>query len=372
MSRRGNGEGTITRRRDGRWEARFTDGRGRSCLYGKTRAEVAAKLREAQRARDAGRVAAADRQTVAAYSMQWLETVAPNVDRDTRDRYAELLRIHVLPDLGHVELAKLTPEDLEQLYARRLAAGAAPMSVRHVHSVLYAMLGRAERRGSVHRNVAALVKPPKAVRRDMRTFDEAEYARLLNAVAGDRLESLYVVAVTTGMRLGELAGLRWRDLDLEKAMLQVQQTVSWHKVGWSFDEPKTRKSRRRIELARVTVESLRKHRARQLEERLRVGAAWQDHDLVFSNEVGGPLDGSNLLQRSFYPLLKRAQLPRIRFHDLRHTAATILLGRGVHPKIVSEMLGHSSVAITLDVYSHVIPTMQREAATAFDAIISHS
>ncbi len=186
-----------------------------------------------------------------------------------------------------------------------------------------------------------------------------------------RLEALYVLAVTTGMRQGEILGLRWRDVDVDQGMVQVRGSMQALKgVGLHIAEPKTAGSRRHVMLSQRPIEALRRHRVAQAAERLRAGAGWEDNDLVFANEVGRPIAAGNLLRRSFEPLLKSAGLPRIRFHDLRHTSATLLLGQGVHPKIVSEMLGHSKITTTLDLYSHVTPTMQREAVRAFDAILT--
>lgn len=190
----------------------------------------------------------------------------------------------------------------------------------------------------------------------------------MRALQGDRLHALYVVAVSTGLRQGELLALRWGDVDLAGGALAVRATLQRTKEeGYVLRAPKTKQSQRRIILGTVATAALRAHRARQAEERLALGEAWDASlDLVFPNTLGRPMDGTNLLHYHFYPLLKRSGLPRIRFHDLRHTAATLLLGRGVNPKIVSEMLGHASISITLDVYSHVLPAMQAQAAAAMD------
>jgi integrase len=193
-------------------------------------------------------------------------------------------------------------------------------------------------------------------------------SELLAAAGGDRLEALYVLAVTTGMRRGALLALRWRDVDLDQGALAV--TGSLQRIGGALTigEPKTTSSRRRVVLARIAVGALRSHRVAQAERQL--GALyWEDLDLVFTNEIGRPIEPGNLLRRSYWPLLDRAGLRRIRFHDLRHTAATLLLSRGVHAKVASEMLGHSTIGITLDLYSHVSETMQRDAAAAMDAVL---
>lgn len=244
------------------------------------------------------------------------------------------------------------------------------MSVRHLHAVLHTAFAQAERWGVVARNVADLVDAPRAPRHEMTALSPSQVRTLIDAAEGDRLAAIHVVAVTTGMRQGELLALRWADVDLDAGTAQVRASlVAERGGGFTFAEPKSARSRRQVMLTRVGVAALRQHRVRQAEERLRAGPAWDDLDLVFANEVGRPLSRANLVGRSFLPLLRRAGLPRIRFHDLRHTAATLLLSRGVHPRISADMLGHATVAVTLDTYSHVTPTMQREAAAALDAVL---
>jgi integrase len=179
-----------------------------------------------------------------------------------------------------------------------------------------------------------------------------------------------VLAITTGMRQGELLGLKWRDVDLEGNGLHVRATLQKIEEGFIFTPPKTLRSRRRVALTATAVESVKRHRAQQARERLALGPAWQDHDLVFPDATGGPMEGRYLLRHYFRPLLRRAGLPPIRFHDLQHTTATLLLAQGIHPKVVSEMLGHTTIGITLDTYSHVLPEMQREAATALDRLLN--
>lgn len=192
---------------------------------------------------------------------------------------------------------------------------------------------------------------------------------LLQAIEGDPLEALYLLALTTGMRQGELLSLKWADVDLEAGHVQVRSSVRKGKEGFVFSEPKTSASRRQVALTMSAVAALYRHRACQLEQRMADGPLWQDNDLVFPDVFGMPFNGITLLRREFLPLLKRAGLPLIRFHDLRHTAATLMLLKGAHPKIVSEMLGHASVSITLDLYSHVLPNMQREAAETMDQLL---
>ena len=374
MTRRGHGEGTIFKARDGRWVAMLdlgysTGRRRRKAFYGVTRKDVQERLAMAVNSRRQGLPSVSERQTVADYLSTWLEATRASVRPRTWSRYEQYVRIHAIPEIGRLSIARLTPQDLQRLYSARLERGSAPLTVAHLHAVLHRALSQAERWGIVVRNVAALVDPPRTVRRTVTTLDPEHVRTLLDASRSDRLAALYVLAVTTGMRQGELLALRWRDVDLEASSLQVRATLQRSAEGLVFTEPKTKQSRRRVMLTRLAVASLRKHRLAQAEERLRLGASWEDDDLVFANEVGRPLEASNLLRRSFAPLLARAGLPPSRFHDLRHTAATLMLGRGVHPKIVSEMLGHSQISVTLDLYSHVTPTMQLEATAALDAAL---
>lgn len=206
----------------------------------------------------------------------------------------------------------------------------------------------------------------------MRVFTPDQARRFLACIVDDPLEALYVLALTTGMRRGELFALQWADIDLDAGSLQVRWTLR-HLVGrvYVLTPPKTPRSRRKIALSGRAIEALRRHRVRQLDQRRAAGEAWHEEDFVFTNAAGHALRGNHILQRHFAPILKRAELPARRFHDLRHTAATLLLLRGILPKIVFEMLGHSTVSMTLDTYSHVLPDMQRNAASALDRLLSN-
>lgn len=367
--RRGNGEGTIGQRTDGRWEARVSldDGRRKS-YFGKTRAEVARKLAAALKARQDGSPVVGERLTVRQYLTEWLESSRSTVGPGTWERYESLLRIHALPYVGSIRLARLTPQNLQKLYAERVASGLSPTTVGHLHAVLHRALAEAARFDLVRRNVASLVKRPRAERHEMTTLSPEQCRALLEAARGDRLEALYVLAISTGMRQGEMLALRWPEVDLEQGNLRVIATVRRTRDGIVFGEPKTLRSRRRVQLTSKAITALRAHRARQIEDRL-ARPYWQDESLVFASNIGTVIGPQNLVRHSFYPLLDRAGLPRIRFHDLRHTAATLLLSQNVHPKVVSEMLGHSQIAVTLDLYSHVTPTMQQQATEALEAVL---
>ena len=377
--RRGRGEGNIRQRSDGRWEVRLTlpeNGGGKS-IYAKTRQEARAKLTAALREMDLGAPLVKDeRLTVERYLSDWLERKRADLRARTWQRYRELLA-HVTRAIGGLTLTKLTPTRLDRLYnalqrppeGQEGVSALSSTTVHHLHVTLRQALDDAQRLGLVARNVADQLKGPRMRQTEMHTLDLAQSRALMEAARGDRLEALYVLAITTGMRQGELLALRWRDVDLDAGALQVRGTLVYLTgEGYHIGPPKTSRSRRRLDLDPVAVGALRRHKARQAEEKLAAGAVWGHGavapDLVFTNEIGGPLDGSSILRYLFRPLLERAGLPSIRFHDLRHTAATLMLLTGVNVKVVSERLGHSSVGFTLDRYSHVLPGMQADAAAA--------
>ena len=377
MGKRGNGEGSITKRKDGLYMARYTvqtaDGPKRRTIYGKkgeSREDVAAKLTKAMADRDGGITYDAGKLTVEEHLRRWLsDSVRDTVRQRTYERYESIVRVHLIPAIGKIKLKMLTPVHVRGLYRAKLDAGLAPRSVIHIHRTLSKALKQATDDGLIPRNVASLVKPPRPQGEEIRPLDREQVLVLFEAArtSGDRMEALYVVAVTTGMRRGELQGLKWEDLDLEAGTLQVRRTISEPKGGWIFEAPKSGKGRN-IRLTSKAISALRTHRKRQLEERMQKAGLWSDHGLVFPSGLGTPTSGGNL-NRSFKALLKRAGLPAVRFHDLRHTCATLLLRQGVNPKYVQELLGHADISLTLNVYSHVLPDMGDAAASAMDAAL---
>ena len=254
----------------------------------------------------------------------------------------------------------------------QLDYGLSPRIVELIHTTPHKALKQAVRWALVPRNVADAATAPRPTKKEKRPFTPDQARALLEAASGDRFEALYVLAITAGLRRGELLGLRWQDVDLERGSLQVrQQLVRTKKDGLSFTSPKGGGSRG-LKLIQGAIDALKNHRKRQNEERLRLGTLWQNTGLVFTTVTGTPMDGDNLAKRSFGPLLTRGGLPRIRFHDLRHTFATLWLESGEHPKILQEILGHSRISITLASYSHVAPHMQREAMGRFGRMFSKS
>ena len=369
--RRGNGEGGVSRRKDGSWMARYTvqmpTGRKRKVLYAKSQAEARRKLTEAIADRDRGLTYDAEGLTLEEYLARWLEdSVRGSVKVNTYQSYSSLVRLHICPTLGGTKLSALTPAHVQTLYRAKLDEGLAPKTVKYIHTTLHRALRQAVRWGLVPRNAAAEADPPRVVTPEMTPLSPTQSRTLLEAAKGNRLETLYVLAVTTGMRQGELLGLGWEDVDLEARAARVRRTLTLAKGGPRLTEPKTKGSRRSIRLTSGAVEALDLHREAQEAEGAAAGDTWNAWDLVFCTKRGTPIRRDNLHDKHWKPLLRRSGLPDVRFHDLRHTCATLLLAKGVHPKIVSEMLGHSSIAITLDTYSHVIPGLGEVAASAIE------
>jgi integrase len=337
-------------------------------LYGKTRAAVAEKLTKAMADRNGGLIFDAGNLTVGEYLDSWLsDSVRGTVRPSTFERHEGIIRLHIKPSLGRVWLKKLTPAHVRGLHREKLDAGLAPATVGKIHSTLHKALSQAVSDGIVPRN-AADVKAPRPTPEEISPLSEPEVRAFLDVAreSGDRFEALYMLAITTGLRRGELLGLRWDDVSMERSTLRVGRALVREGGRHTLGETKTRRGRRQINLTPRTVSTLKAHRKKQLEEKIKLTGLYKDHGLIFATRVGTPLNPENLVNRWFKPLLERASLPEIRFHDLRHTCATLLLGRGVHPKLVQELLGHATIAMTLDTYSHYMPSMGNQAAGAME------
>ncbi|MCP4142228.1 MAG: site-specific integrase [Chloroflexi bacterium] len=291
----------------------------------------------------------------------------------TWHQYSQIARDHILPGLGKRKLVDLDPDLIQTLYDKLLMAGIGVRTVRLTHSVLRRCLNQAVKLGVIQSNPTTAASPPKAEHKEMKFFDEAQ-AQLLIITAmakEDRYTALYQLALTTGMRQGELLGLQWKDINWDRKTLHIQRQLARVPGGrLNFAQLKTRSSIRTISLGNTTILVLKEHRKNQLQESEKVSARWQDNDLIFPTSTGSPTNPSNLYYRSFKQLLKDAGLPQIRFHDLRHTAASLMLNHGVPILIVSKRLGHAQPSITLDVYGHIMPNMQEEAASIMDDIIT--
>jgi len=378
--RRGNGEGGIYQREsDGKWCASvdlgFVNGkRRRKVIYGKTRKEVADKLKALHRDQAAGLNIAPEQQTVAQYLDRWLDTIiTPHRRPKTAASYAQIVRLYLKPSLGQHQLVKLTPEHIQLMLNRLLEDGGVhgePLStqtVHYVHSVLRRALNQALKWGAVTRNVAILVDPPRVEKHTISVLTPEQGQRLLTTAAGHRLEALYIVALLLGLREGEVLGLRWIDIDFTAHTLRVGQTVQRVSGRLLLAPPKTESSKRLLPLPMKVERALARHAERQEEERAAWGEGWNAAGLVFPSTAGTPIEPRNLV-RHFKTLLQRADLPNIRFHDLRHGCATVLISQGVHPRIVMEIMGHSQISVTMNTYGHVLPETQREAARLLDQL----
>ncbi len=375
MSRkRGNGEGSIYQRKDGRWVGQYLvylpTGPKYRYIYAKTRKAAADKLTEAMANRNKGIVFDDGNITVSEFLSIWLsDCVKDTITASTFERYESIVKLHISPTLGRLKLRILTPAHVQGLYRGRLNSGLSPATVRKIHTVLHKALSHAVKWSLIPRNVTEAAAAPRPAPEEMRPLSSEEARSLLEAASNDSLEALYVMAVHTGMRQGELLALKWSDINLEGRTVSVRRTLTREGGRYRIGEPKTKKSRRTIKLTIAATETLRKHLARQIDEMGRLGDLYRDRGLVFTTTTGSTVNPSNIRQRSFKKLLNRAGLPPIRFHDLRHTCATLLLTGNVHPKIVQEMLGHANVAITLDTYSHVIPGIGDQAVAALEGVL---
>ena len=377
-------QGHIRKRCKNSWAIVIDKGRGPDGRRLQTWRTVHGTKRDAERERtrllhelNTGAYVEPAKLTVAEYLEQWLRDCAePKVSAKTFERYEEVVRRHLVPALGQHRLDKLQPLHIQAYYSSALKngrldgkGGLSAQTVVHHHRIFRQALGQAVRWQLIVRNPADAVDPPRPRRQEMPALDDDQIAQLLEAAKGTSCYIAVLIAVTTGLRRGEVLALRWQDVDLDKGTLAVRQTLEQtKKFGLTFKEPKSQKSRRVVALPAILVEELRKHRRKQSKQRLALRRAYQDHGLVCPRDDGSP-QSPDALSAAFPHLVSRAGVPRMRFHDQRHTHATQLLIHGVHPKVVSERLGHANIGITLDTYSHVLPGMQEDAACRVDAAL---
>ena len=383
--KRGNHEGTIVRRKDGRWMASISIGHDpttgklkRVSFYGKTRKEGADLLAQALGDLHHGAFVALHKLTVG----QWLETWLRDYKQAkicplTFDNYERLIRGHLLPTLGTIPLKELRPEHVQQFYNQQRQAGLSAGTIRVIHAVLHGALRQAMRNQLVMRNVSEATERPSGKTRRMTPLTKMQVGQLLTAIAKHRLYPAILLGFGTGLRRGELLALRWQDVDLEAGVLHVRQTLErvrnhattepGKRTCLIFQEPKTEQSRHTIPIPADIAEVLKQHKARHAEEKLRMGQAYTDYGLVFCWPHGTPLDPEDFRKRFVQPC-QQAGLPPIRLHDTRHTFATLMLKLGQAPKTVQTMLGHTTIATTLDIYSHVPLDLEKQAAAKLNLL----
>lgn len=375
--KRANGTGSIGRRADGRWWARYTardpEGRPiRRVVYGRTRREAENKLIELLRDRNLALVAVRRGRgpTVGEYAERWLATRSAGLRPATAKRYGELIRQHVVPTLGRTPIARLEIAQVNDLLAAKLREGLAPRSVHHIRAVLRTMLNAALREGLAHRNVAALADPPRTPQVERVTLTPEQAQRLVEVSARERDGALWVLALTTGARQGELLALRWADYDVATGALRITHSLSRVDGELILAETKTARSRRTVVLPAAAREALARQHSAQAADQLRAGRAWgNDLGLIFTTPAGRPRDGT-VVSHQFRTRCQGLGLPSMTFHDLRHSAASLLAGAGVQPRDVQAQLGHSNVLTTLQTYTHVAPGGGALIAGALDAILA--
>jgi len=369
--RRAHGEGSVYQRADGMWVAAvdlgWIDGkRRRRVVYGKTEQEAIGKRDDLRRQLQLGVDLGAPPRTLAAWLAEWLNDVKAHdgTRASTQRRYREVFNTHLGPGLGKIRLDRLNARDVQR-FLTMLRGRLAPATIIKIHGVLRAALSDAERLDLVPRNVAKSAKPPSLGRLERRALTPVEAKSLLGELVGDRLEGLFVVAIATGLRRGEVLGLRWSDVDLAGGTLYVRRTLQRVDGGLQFVPPKTHRSARPIPLPGIARSALEVHRARQVKERVAAKELWEDEDLVFANTIGKPMEPRNV-NRRFEKARTAAGLEWLRLHDLRHSFATFLLDQGQELRTVMDLLGHSTIRLTADTYGHVLPRTARSAADAID------
>ncbi len=364
--RRGRNEGSVYRTKAGLWRASLVTGRSengkllRRVVSARTKASALEKFDQLKVASHAGLLATPNGYTIREFPNHWLESVQRLQVRDSTYRQNKLVVGHLLRYLGHAKLSKLSALNIQDALAKMENAGLSARMRQLARTTLSTALNHAVDFRLLAHNPALRVKSPRAPRKPIHPLNVEEIERFLATAKEGRHYVFFLLALETGLRLGELLALQWEDVDLERGYVAVRHTLSKHTL--TLEEPKTNRARRRVDIRASVLHELRQHHDK-------LKAHGDLSPFVFTDTAGGPVRESNLRRRSFNPILEKAGLPHIRLHDLRHTHAKLLFSDGVNPKIVSERLGHASIRITLDTYAHVLPSMQQEATAALDRLL---
>ncbi|MCX7884095.1 MAG: tyrosine-type recombinase/integrase [Caloramator sp.] len=384
--KRGNNEGTIYRRPNGLWCAQITLGRDdngklkRMTFYGKTRQEVSEKVNKALTSYSAGVLVEPSQITLGNWLNTWLfEYKKGSLRPSTLQSYEYLIRYHISPSLGHYKLKELRPEHLQVMYNTKLNEGLSAKTIKNMHNVINAALKQAVKNNITARNIAEAAILPKQTKKEIRVLTLEEQDKFIKALEGERLKLAFILALSTGLRQGELLALTWDNIDFKEGTLTVKKSIKRVKnfdknikknTVLIFQEPKTSSGLRVVPIPPAVLEELKEHRKGQLQEKLKAGEVYEDNNLIFATELGRPLEHSSLL-RAFYRVIKKADID-INFHALRHTYATRLLEMNEHPKVVQEILGHKDITTTLNIYSHVMPEVKKAAALKINHLFENN
>lgn len=383
-NKRNHGEGTIYyRKNEGRWCAQATIGLDengkpkRITIYGKTKKEVKEKLQQTCASISKGLIVDDEKVTVEKWLETWLWEYKHQMLRpSTFGDYECIIRIHINPNIGNIRLRELRPEHLQKLYNQKFAEGKSDSKIRHIHNIMHAALDQAMKNGLIARNVSeATTLPKRKETREIKVLTHEEEKRFIEALEGERLRAAFIIAISTGVRLGELLALTWDNVDFKNGTIAIKKSIrrvktfdenSQNKTQIVFQEPKTKSGKRTLPIPQFALKELQEHKKRQLEEKLQAGPLYKDNNLVFTTYVGTPIEATKLI-KVFKKICKKAQID-INFHALRHTFATRLLEANEHPKVVQELLGHGDISITLNTYSHVLPEVKQKAMDKINSL----
>lgn len=371
VKRRANNEGTVYQKKDGKWRAQITLGSRRLSKTGKTQKECQEWLRKTRHQVDQGFTFKGSNIKLKDFLIDWLVTVRSSRALGTLRLYQYDVDKKIIPFLGHKYLTELSSENVQRTYDSMLANGYSESAVISIHKTLRVSLNHAMKLGLIARNPCTNTSPPKLKQKEMKFFDE-EQAKIFLETAQrieDRFYTLYYLAIHTGLRQAELLGLKWSDLDDERCTLNINRQAQHFKGGgFKFTAPKTKSGRRTITLGQVAIQKLLAHKMVVKKMVLKAGNSWEEHNLIFPSTIGTPVTASNL-RREYRKVQDACDLPKIRFHDLRHTAASLMLNNGIPVIVASQRLGHSKASITMDVYGHLMPIKQEEAAYLMDSLL---
>ena len=370
MARRGKNEGTIYKRKNGTWRAQVSLGNKRIGYTANSRAECHEWLRKMLDQIDQGMSFESRNITFQDYLTDWINIKSKSLRAKTAFQYRQIIDKYIFPELSQIHLKDLNIRIINRFLNKLVNGGLGARQVRYIHSVMHSALEAAVKNGALGKNPSHGAVIPKSLHKEMRVLSEQEVSQLLIAASSSRLKSLYQMAITTGMRQAELLGLRWEDVDWIKGTITIKrQTQYVPHNSITFNEPKTRSGIRTIKLGENTLIELRNQRNRIETLRLGLGESWKDFDLVFPSTIGTPMHHGSLM-KDFHRVLRKANLPKIRFHDLRHTAASIMLNHNVPVLVVSKILGHANPSITLNTYAHCFIDMQNQAFSLMDEIVT--